>query len=206
MLAGIIPGGFSWIRGKLLTLSVRAKKAGVFDFIFNPSSTVYANDEEATKQDIISQPLRLRVVAGKDNLENRIPDTTPPESFIPVLVNIPDGGKGSWAVSFTAQDKISGIASYEVAESLVKIDVRTDAGVRRLLWRPAQSPFILQDQELSSHIYVKAVDNRGNYRVEYLAPQTRASWYRTPGGYILILLCIFFALYALNKRLHWKFE
>lgn len=206
VFAGIIPGGFVGNKGKLVTLTVRAKKRGSFDFIFNPSSGIYANDGLATRQSVASRPLRLDVVAGKDNIMNIIPDTVAPETFTPVLVEIPDGGKGSWAVSFVAQDKISGISSYEVAESFTKFDQSSTRSLSHLKWRIASSPYILSDQELSSHIYVRATDGNGNTRVAYVAPHSVPSWYRTPGGYILIALCLFLALYGLSRRLHWKRE
>ncbi len=206
VFAGIIPGGFAGNKGKLITLTVRAKKLGTFDFIFNPSSGIYANDGSATRQSIASRPVRLNVVAGKENIRNSIPDTTAPETFVPVLAQIPDGGKGSWAVSFEAQDKSSGISSYEVAESFVRIDPLNTRSIARLKWRPARSPYILADQQLSSHIYIRAIDGNGNDRVAHVAPRAVPSWYRTPGGYILIALVLFFALYALSKRLHWKLE
>jgi hypothetical protein len=204
VFAGIIPGGFSGIRGKLLTLKVQAKREGTYSFILNPSSNMYANDEHATRQNIISRPLELSVVEGKDNLVNAIPDTTPPETFTPVVVNIPDGGQGSWAVSFEAQDKVSGIASYQVSESMKKITPDNTSRLMKLSWHEAKSPYILSDQQLSSYIYVKATDLKGNMRFAVVAPQHPPVWYRTTGGYILILLCILLVLYVISRRLHWK--
>lgn len=204
IFAGIVPGGFSGLRGKLITLKVKAKKEGAYSFIVDPSSSIYANDERATRQDIISRPLELSVVEGKDNLVNSIPDTVSPEVFTPVLVNIPDGGRGSWAVSFEAQDKVSGIASYEVAESMKKIAVDNVGRLKKLSWRAALSPYILADQQRSSYVYVKATDHNGNVRFAVVVPQQPPVWYRTPGGYILIALCILLVLYVVSRRFHWK--
>lgn len=202
VFSGIIPGGFAGYHGRLLTLNVRAKQLGSATFIVNPSSRVYENSIDATPREIISQPLSLRVVEGKDNLVNSIPDTTPPELFVPVLVTIPDGSTGSWAVSFETQDKVSGVASYQVAESPRRIDTTNLGRISGLSWHDATSPYILSDQQLSSYVYVKAVDYRGNERVALVVPQHPRTWYIRTIGYILVLLLVFIALYALNKRVH----
>ena len=202
VFSGIIPGGFSGYHGRLLTLNVQAKQLGSATFIVNPSSKVYENSIDAAPREIISQPLTLRVVEGKDNVPNIIPDTTPPEVFVPTLVAMPDGSTASWAVSFETQDKISGVASYQVAESPRKIDITKSARVSRLSWHDASSPYILSDQQLSSYVYVKAVDFRGNERIAFVAPQHPRTWYIRTIGYILVLLLVFIALYALNKRVH----
>lgn len=201
---GIVPGGYSGIRGKLVTLTVQAKKEGSFDFSLSPSSRIYANDQYSSRQSIASRPLELAVVAGRDNISNIIPDRTAPETFVPSLVEIPSGDSSSWAVSFVAQDKQSGIAAYYVAESVRKYDAEEALKSSRLSWRYAQSPMTLADQGLTSYVYVKALDMSDNARIAIVNPIHKPRWYQSPGGYILILLIIFIVLYALSRRLHWK--
>ena len=212
VFSGIVPGGFEGYRGKLLTLTIQAKREGVARFIVNPSSRIYKNDESASPQPIISRPLDLRVSAGRDNISNEIPDTALPERFMPVVALIPDGSSdtqatssiesGHWAVSFVAQDKGSGIAGYAVAESFSRIDPADERKVRRLSWRDAESPYVLADQRLSSYVYVKAIDKEGNVRIERLDPQQPRPWYRTALGYILIALIALIILNALRTRIN----
>lgn len=202
VFAGIVPGGFKGIRGTLITFAAKSFKEGKGSFIVNASSRVYANDEHATPQTITSRPLDLAFVNGRDNVITITPDRAPPEPFKPILVKMPDGDVGSWAVSFETQDKDSGIASYSVVESVSRHAIDATDTMLRLPWREVESPYILADQQLQSYVYIKATDVMGNSRFGYIAPIHGLSWYRTPGGYILIALLIFTALYVIARRLH----
>lgn len=199
---GIVPGGYKGVRGKLVSLVVRAHKQGRGSFIINASSRLYANDTTATLQPILSRPLDMVVAAGRDMVTMIVPDRTPPEPFTPILVNMPDGGEGSWAISFQTQDKGSGIKSYSVVESTSSYHIDDTDKLLRLPWREVSSPYIVADQQLQSHFYIKATDMHGNSRFAHLGPRHDLSWYRTTGGYILIALLIFLALYVISRRLH----
>ncbi len=200
VFSGIIPGGFTGIGGKLLTLTVRAKQEGVYDFIINPRSRMYENDSQASSQEIISEPLRLSVVQGKTNLSNTIPDTIPPESFVPVIVTIPGDQGDRFAVSFQTQDKMSGVAYYEVAESHRNITVSSRKKIERLPWTRAVAPHFLSGQDRSSYVYVKAVDLRGNARYVKINP-TNPPWQGSVQRYILTVLAILIVLYVIFTRI-----
>jgi hypothetical protein len=72
-------------------------------------------------------------------------------------------------------DKGTGLATYEVAERHFPF--------APLHWETAQSPYVLEDQALSSDVYVKAIDQSGNERVSVFP---RSRWLRP---YELALLC-----------------
>lgn len=188
VFSGIIPGGFEGRRGKLVTLTMRAKKEGTYTISVSPSARMYENTPTASGQTITSAPLELRVVHGKDNIPNPIPDTVPPESFVPVIIELTGDGSERSAVSFQTQDKGSGIASYAVAESTRNISLDSVRMLSGLSWNESAGPYILADQRLFSYVYVKAVDVAGNVRYAKIEPQRERPWYRRPGSYIIYVL------------------
>lgn len=82
---------------------------------------------------------------------------TTPETFTPVISQNPNVYGGAHFLIFSTTDKGSGMAYYQVLE--------TPAGAgmgQNPAWITATSPYLLQDQTLSSDIYVRAVNNVGN--------------------------------------------
>ncbi len=84
-------------------------------------------------------------------------DTTRPEEFTVKIIKDSKIGNGKFSIIFNAQDKDSGIDYYEVKEG--------DEAFKR-----AESPYVLQFQDLTKEIQVKAVDLAGNYRIEKIGP------------------------------------
>lgn len=174
--AGIIPGGYlgnlsaQWTGyrpGELMTLYVRAVEAGTAEAVLDSGTTLSLNDEQGTLVPFATSPLALVVQAGA---AGRIPDTAlptddriPPSPFEVRIIRDEALFSGAYAVAFSAEDEQSGVARFEIAESRNPLGDGTD-----LEWREAQSPVRLDDQLLTSGIYVKAIDGAGNERVEYL--------------------------------------
>ena len=82
---------------------------------------------------------------------------TVPQTFTPVISQNPDIYGAQYFLIFSTTDKGSGIAYYQVLE--------TPAGAgmgENPAWVTATSPYLLQDQDLSSDIYVRAMNNAGN--------------------------------------------
>jgi hypothetical protein len=191
--SGIIPGGFIGYRGKLLTLTVQAHALGKQEIILDPTSRVYLNTPSASADAIMSIPLELSVVAGRENIKNDIPDTDAPEPFEITRAQLPGDlipGELAWSALFQAVDKRSGIDHYEVAESGKKVKLDDERGIENLSWQQSESPYVLTDQHLHSYIYVKAVDARGNIRVEMLAPVGLRTWSEYASQYIIELLVV----------------
>ena len=68
-------------------------------------------------------------------------------------------------------------------------------------WKVAKSPYLLEDQGLSSFIFVKAVDKAGNERTEKLEPlHPQGAWYNNGFFWIIIIG----ALAILGIVLSWK--
>lgn len=179
--AGLVPGGFSGSKARLLVLSVEASGAGPATVSVLPESRVYLHAVTPTQDTLVAEPLELIRDTSRNNLANELPDTFAPESFEPALMRLPPEAGSAWAVVFATQDKGSGVARFEVRE----------AGLFSWWapWREAESPYVLTDQNLSSLIEIRAYDKKGNVREERVAASV------TPKPYAalistLLLLCI----------------
>jgi hypothetical protein len=165
--SGMIPGGFVGDRGSLFTLIVRAQTVGevTLDAL---DTRILLNDGLGTDAEVIPAPLTFSISeSGEPTTYSASEDTEPPEPFTPMLLERDE--LGGWVVVFSTQDKISGLDRYEIREG--KLD-----------WKPATSPYRLQDQQLRQRISVKAVDRAGNERVA-IVPATHPL-----PGYVYVVL------------------
>ncbi len=206
VFSGIIPGGFSGIHAKLLTLTLKASRTGQFVIGLDPNSRIYLNSLSNLEESITALDLNLNVVEGRDNLINSIPDIDLPNSFTPLLVQLPDisGNNLLWHVAFQSHDKGSGINHYEVAESSKKIDVSNTSAIDSLNWYRAVNPYLLRDQKLTSFVYVRAIDDEYNKRVEFIEPQNKLVWYERGNGYIILVLIVVGYIVVRKKFVHTK--
>ena len=202
VLAGIIPGGFQGTGGRLLSLTVKADKVGSYSLRIDPESSIFVNTGDMNSEPIISKPLHLSVQKGRDNIMNAIPDRTAPESFQPSLISVADGSRIQQALAFATQDKGVGLDRYQVAESHLNIALYEQDKISNLSWTITESPYVLHDQDLSSYVYVQAIDKNGNARTAVVYPKYPQMWYERPEGYIIIVLSIVILAYALYHFTH----
>lgn len=165
--SGLMPGGFSGDGARILLVYAQASEEGRFQIaIDRAASEIYRNAPGAEAVTIEAEQLVLEVRAGRHTSLYRPPDSLSPEPFTPEVVAMPDES-ARWTVVFSAQDKISGIARYEIRERhaifpwLVRVS------------RDARSPYELRDQTLSSRIEIRAYDVAGNMRTSTLSPENR---------------------------------
>jgi len=94
-------------------------------------------------------------------------DKTPPEEFAVEVHQDTSGAVfgGKYFAVFSTVDKQSGLDHYEISETK-----DANAASSTWQWKPANSPYVLQDQSLQSTIRVKAIDKAGNVRIETVAP------------------------------------
>lgn len=152
--SGITPGGFTGSDGALF--SVRADD-------MRPTLTegsAYLDDGSGT-----AVGLKFAELAADAAVTDTI-DVVPPQEFVPILGSDPSIGEGNHFVSFLAQDKQTGVARYEIAETRAPQWLY----VRGIAWKAASSPHVLSDQTLRSFIYMRAIDAAGNERAVRLAP------------------------------------
>ena len=175
--AGVIPGGFkgvqthlndSFMPGKIFSMIVRAENRGQAAFSAE-NMRVLLNDGLGTPASLKIKAAEFDIVsAGEGKFVAReaaeSSDVIPPETFKPLVVSESSLYDGKKTLIFSTQDKESGMYYYEVAEKKGQAANDYDD----LPWRKTESPYLLQDQSLDSTIYVKAIDNAGNVRVEIL--------------------------------------
>jgi hypothetical protein len=199
--AGIIPGGFSGKGSRLITLSVRAPKAGNFRIALDPESKAYQNAPDSPEEPLRAKPLGIVAAPGKENISNVIDDINSPESFTPTIVKPGIAVDQPWTIIFSTVDKGSGMGHYEIAESYFSLSPEDAAQDSSLPWREAESPFVLSDQQLYSYVYVKAQDKKGNAVVVVVDPHNPLPWYRRLPWYII---CLLIAVIVAYRALHVK--
>ncbi|MDO8522779.1 MAG: cohesin domain-containing protein [bacterium] len=184
--AGGVPGGYcgrlsgdsgeSNLLGKII---FKVKQGGQGWVKFLNTSQVLLNDGLGTQAKVNTADaafiLRSAVATtSQDNwTKERAEDTIMPESFLMEISRDPSIFEGKYFISFSTQDKQTGIDRYEVLETR---DRRQETGDKQQeIWKKTESPYLLEDQTLSSIIKVKAIDKAENERIaEYIPKKEKA--------------------------------
>jgi hypothetical protein len=179
--SGIIPGGYNDKNGLISSFLFESENYGAGTIEFK-SLQGYENDGLGTPVDLKFSNLNFSIV---DVSEKYIPiemeDYIKPESFVPEINQTQELFDGKYFLVFAAQDKGLGVDHYEVCEGNTNECVKAD------------SPYVLQNQELNEKIFVKAVDKKGNERLVSLLPKNYFKGYENSlifGAIILVLLLI----------------
>jgi hypothetical protein len=203
--SGVVPGGVNVAKGYLFSIILTATAPGRTT-ISSVQEKVFLNDGKGSEASITKAPLSIEVVTpepekpsspidkddeAKDskagNVETFTPidDSTPPEPFELTISRSEHIFDGQWFLVFEAQDKGSGIDHYEILE---KKSLKSLTGFfTPEHWTPAQSPYLLQDQNLQSTITIKAVDIAGNERIATMKAPHQFPWYK---NYIIWLIAV----------------
>jgi len=164
--SGIMPGGYSGRQGRLFSAVFKAKESGSIELSL-VEYHAFLNDGQATQTGTKFEPATMLILASSSeptSVYKKAEDNEAPEEFVVYLSRDPEIFGGDWFVSFSSQDKKSGISGYFVQEQR--------AGKKRQAeFVPAQSPYRLKDQSLESNIIVKALDRAGNERLSTLSAQ-----------------------------------
>lgn len=196
---GVLPGGFNG-RAILFSFSGGNIKSSL-------SGLVYLNDGLGTSKKVTVK-YREATIEEKnvistisENIEAGVEgDLIPPEIFYPAISTSTDLFDGRLFVSFLTQDKQSGIDYYEVAE---KRGMFKSFNYKKLDWQKAESPYLLNDQEGESFVYVKAVDRAGNERISVVSP-LYTSLARIISIISIIILIIVTVAFVLRKFINDK--
>jgi hypothetical protein len=167
--SGIIPGGADVSDGTVVNIDIVPAENGVSAGFQVASATALLNDGKGTPASLTikSGSFAMTVLSSTPPLAV---NTQPPDPFVPEVGHSPTIFNDQYFVSFSTTDQNSGINHYEVLE------VPTGSGgAKSSGWQVAQSSYLLQDQMLSSNIYVRAVDNAGNFRMEEVPAMHPAS-------------------------------
>lgn len=200
IFSGITPGGYRGEKGLLFSLLFLSKKEGQGVLSLQEVKALQ-NDGKGTNASLHISDFQFLISKQTPLTQNpisEIKDNELPESFVPEIANDPALFDGRWFVVFATQDKGTGIASYEVKETRQRI-----LGMFSK-WVSAESPYMLEDQELKSYIFVKAIDKAGNVRVTNILPKNPLRWYANYENLlILIIIGLIVIAYTIRKFL-WR--
>ncbi len=185
--SGLVPGGLEGLNLPLVTVDcaiIDPKTTATVSFD-QLNTHAYLSDGKGTETTPSFQNLVFPIAVGEESLSPNVSSSTPPEVFVPKVGRDPSIFEGKWFVAFSAQDKGTGIASYEVRER----NPGLFWSIFPTAWHVAESPYLLSDQSLGSEIDVKAIDNAGNIRVESVAPGFFPPLYEN-GAFWIILICV----------------
>jgi len=201
IFSGITPGGYKGKSGLLFSLIFLAKNQGQGTLEVNNARTLL-NDGKGTEAPLsifsyqfnISQEVENQTPPPNINgnlILNNLPDTEPPEAFVPKIARNPSIFGNKWFLIFETQDKGSGIDHYEVKEvrhpSFGIFSNWVQAGSP---YMPSASPLLLKDQELRSYIFVKALDKAGNEKIAMLSPKNSLPWYENYDNWLILIIII----------------
>ncbi len=174
--AGIVPGGVSAassVVGLILVPTTPGAGAiGISDV------SLLANDGQATPIPVTTSGATINVApAPASGVVPQGPSFpyTVPQTFTPIISQDPNVYSGKYFLIFSTTDKGSGMAYYQMLETPAGTGVGQNPA-----WVTATSPYLLQDQSLSSDIYVRAVNNAGNAIIVKVPARHPASAWRGP--------------------------
>lgn len=168
--SGIIPGSFTGVGriGAFLFESDSEKPATIrFDRISTLSGDGVSAQIDSGP--VVATILPQAAATEKSQIHD---DTISPEGFTPLISRDEQLYSGDWFVSFSTQDKQSGVEKYFISESVSPFSFV----LGKRAWREGASPYRLADQKLRSYVYVKAVDMYGNARIAKITPSGFTDW------------------------------
>lgn len=195
--AGTTPGGYIGDKGLIFSLIFTAKTSGD-SFIKIENGSALKNDGLGTSAKLKETNSKISILksSGQNPIDNtKIIDKEKPETFKPEIGKDPSMFDNKWFVVFATQDKISGTDKYEIKENKYNIFDFSK-------WVIAVSPYVLIDQNLTSNIYIKAIDKAGNERIVKLSPRNPIPWYANIENWVIIVLVLSVALLFIKKL--WK--
>ncbi|MDP3042854.1 MAG: cohesin domain-containing protein [bacterium] len=199
IFSGITPGGFKSENGLVFSLVFEPKEKNKGQIEFSGIRAL-KNDGLGTPADVLTRPLEFEIkeadLAPEESIEIKARDYEPPESFAPEIARNESMFGGKWFLVFATQDKGSGIGHYEVKE-------QKRARIWKK-WKAAESPYLLEDQNLRSYVYVKAIDKAGNERMAVVEPRYPMRWYEKYlvwGIIIVIVIFIYIVFRLLNNSI-----
>lgn len=146
-------------------LLITEKEKDIVEIRFLEDSQVFLNDGLGTEAKLTLKGAEFEIVEGVSSLADDwekevLEDKIPPEPFEILVSKDPKIFEGKYFIIFQTVDKQTGLDYYEVKEGKKE-------------WQLAQSPYLLENQELSYIIKVRAVDKAGNERTVEYAPSYR---------------------------------
>lgn len=180
-----IPGGYCGrtagdpgqtnIVGKLAFQYVGSEVGMPVTIAFLPETEAILSDGLGTNASLNTESMVLNIAASgvtkNEWLEIVKKDTFAPEPFVPEIMQDTTVSGQPYFLVFDTTDKQSGVEHYELVEEDPRsFGFRLGSRVKAKL-SLAKSPYILQDQTLSSRILVRAFDHAGNMQEAIVPPK-----------------------------------
>lgn len=200
---GRIPGdpGLSNLLGKIIfkipAMNLEDIKENSVKVKFSDSSQVLLNDGLGTKAKLAIYGADFKILSKIELpedawLQEIKKDNVPPEQFEMEIRREQSIFEGKYFIVFSTVDKQTGLDHYEILETRYK---------KQEKWKVAESPYLLEDQELESIIKVKAVDKSGNERISEYSPLKKYFPWRIAIIAILWLLGLVVSILILHKKI-----
>ncbi len=190
--SGIVPGGYNDSRGLIFSITFLTKKEGGGAIEFSGVKAL-RNDGQGTEAQLTISNFQFLIskqVSIPQTTTPKTEDRDPPEEFTPQIAADPVIFEDKWFLVFATQDKGSGIDHYEVREGEKPFVI-------------AESPYLLQNQDLDEEIAVKVVDESGNERIATLPPQKPRAWYKNYSLFVIPMIAGVVLVY-LTWKILWK--
>lgn len=191
--AGIIPGGLSG-KGELFKFIVMASSTG--SFVVQPKDIeILTASQNPTPLSVKKTSASILVQGEPVYSHVLLKDTASPQDMAASIETNENVYGGETFLVFSATDKQTGIARYDIGFSRI---FRPDDTA----WISAQSPYQLDGNASSKLVWVRAVDNAGNISYIHIAGP---GYYRNIvllGILIVIILCLahFVRKYFASRR------
>lgn len=198
--AGLITGGYSGRQGLLFSLVLTGQEGGS-TVITVDALKAYLNDGLGSPVTVsvreVTVDVNPAIIESPTPILNFGDDVELPEDFTPLISRDKNLFNNKWFIAFSTQDKQSGVARYEIQEL-----PGTITKPRPEVWVPVSSPYQLQDQRLTSTIFLRVFDNAGNTRVVMIPPKIGQtySWTVIYSILIVIILLLIFVWWKRRKR------
>lgn len=188
---GGVPNGVNSADALLLTVALRAKKAGALSLTAT-RIRAYANDGKGSLVEVRVKARSVTVVkavpgvAARDEWQARSQgDVTPPEPFLVTTGRSQALFEGRQFIAFSTTDTQSGIAYYEITEGDLP-PVHSD------------HTYELQRQGVAETVTVRAYDQAGNVRASTLAIEAPVN--RVSASVLALLLVLLLASVVVWRR------
>ncbi len=201
--SGILPGGFL---GRGYLFSIIFEGTSLNQGSINSESTIgFLADGSGSKVTVLEAKeninISLNATSSLDAIYAVVSDSEKPEDFYVEISKYEGLYDNKLFAVFSAQDKGTGIAFYEVFESNKEL-----SNFEGVSWERAKSPYVLKNQTGKSYVYVKATDKSGNFNISHNILEIGPNWYQKKqfwyiiGLITLLGLCAFVFLRRLSKR------
>lgn len=193
VFSGVTPGGFSGVNNLLFSVTFEAKKTGTA-VISISNAKALQDDGVGTETSLSLRNVAVEIKAGDSSTrKEEAKDTVQPEPFAISIARDPSISDGEWFVAFATSDKDSGVSRYEIRE------YRFSPLTFLSRWRVAESPHILSDQALKSHVIVRAVDGAGNVRISEIPATHSLAWYEYALYWFILTSVVCAVVYVVSK-------